>query len=345
MSALTYLATFPTGFQDQVRFLLEKKLKDSVIILVGDGIIVFSGKFDLNYLRQLKFINNLYLIQKYFPQEETENLSLAAMVEICYQTTVNIPQEFIGDKKTFQIIASQANQYTSMDKQLKKSFEKKIESQLGIIADRSLPQLEFIILKRTEGYGFYLFRLTYHPDNTKRLNKGELKPDLAQLMIESLQPCKNDLIIDPFAGSGTIPINLAARFPYGKIVVNDSNQELTNSLITKTKKFKSFTVSSEDVFAFLDSFKVGEVDRIITDPPWGFYEEMSDQKLIAFYEKMLDKFAQILNESGRMVLLIGRRKLFEKILEQNQKLELISKVNTLVNGKKAGVYLIEKHGL
>lgn len=89
---------------------------------------------------------------------------------------------------------------------------------------------------------------------------------------------------------------------------------------------------------FEDNF----IDKIITDPPWGFYQHM-DIDINVFYKKMLQEFYRILKPNGILVLLTARKKEFENSLADCQnKYKLVDKYHILVSGKKAAIYKIIK---
>lgn len=58
---------------------------------------------------------------------------------------------------------------------------------------------------------------------------------------------------------------------------------------------------------------------------------------------MLISFKRILKNSGCIIILMGNIKEFEKALSLVPELILFNKIDTLVNGKKASVYVIKKH--
>jgi tRNA G10 N-methylase Trm11 len=92
----------------------------------------------------------------------------------------------------------------------------------------------------------------------------------------------------------------------------------------------------------LNSLADNSVDKIVTDPPWGFYFGQG-WDLSSFYTAMLKEFSRVIKPNGLMVILIAKKDIFENLLERffNQ-LELVKKFNILVSGKKAGVYKIRK---
>jgi tRNA G10 N-methylase Trm11 len=78
---------------------------------------------------------------------------------------------------------------------------------------------------------------------------------------------------------------------------------------------------------------------VITDPPWGFYEDIGD--INVFYSKMFKSFDRILNGQGRMVILSARKEELEQSAAAAG-FKIKKSLHTLVNGKKAGLYYLTR---
>ena len=78
------------------------------------------------------------------------------------------------------------------------------------------------------------------------------------------------------------------------------------------------------------------LDLIITDPPWGYYEDIGD--INKFYAQMFASFRRILKDDGRLVILSARKEEIEKAAS-DAKFSIENSLHTLVNGKKASLYL------
>ncbi|MCQ2593242.1 MAG: methyltransferase [Treponema sp.] len=77
------------------------------------------------------------------------------------------------------------------------------------------------------------------------------------------------------------------------------------------------------------------LDFVITDPPWGFYEEIGDIK--DFYEKMFDSLKKVLKKEGQIIILSARKEEIESVAEKCS-FVITDSIHTLVNGKKAALY-------
>ena len=108
-------------------------------------------------------------------------------------------------------------------------------------------------------------------------------------------------------------------------------------MVSQKKQLKdkeNITVQLADALK-LSHIEDKTVNRVISDPPWGFYEDIGD--MYEFYKKMFTSFSRVLKEDGEMIILSARKEEIEKAaLEMN--IKTIDSLHTLVNGKKASLY-------
>ncbi len=82
------------------------------------------------------------------------------------------------------------------------------------------------------------------------------------------------------------------------------------------------------------------IDVIVTDPPWGEYQPLPFPPF-DFYQKMLEEFKRVLKINGRAVVLIGRNQEENfKRAAQSTEFSIEEKLNVLIAGSKANVYLL-----
>lgn len=249
------------------------------------------------------------------------------MMAVISQDSIRLAQRFPPGLRTFRVVTSKENQPVPVSQRLMIDVEKQINKSLGLKPDRSNPQIQFWFLTRSEGYGFFGIRLTQHSDYAKILSKGELRPEITNILCLLSEPKKSDIFLDPFAGSGAIAL-ARADFPFTQIYAGDINPK--NKHIQKMDATK------------LENLDHQSIDKIVTDPPWGFFDQKLD--LTDLYTKALNSFYRVLKTGGVLVILVGDRPFFEKLLEQfEDKFTLKQKLYTLVSGKKAGVYKLIKN--
>ncbi|MGB9707042.1 MAG: TRM11 family SAM-dependent methyltransferase, partial [Microgenomates group bacterium] len=151
-------------------------------------------------------------------------------------------------------------------------------------------------------------------------------------------PKPTDTFLDPFVGSGAIPEARGRYFPCVKIIAIDRNPQTVRLAQKRLKRFPNAEVRKGD--ALNSGIPDNSIDVIVTDPPWGEFQRISNPE--DFYRKMLQEFKRILKPEGRAVILMGRNQEepFEKILKE-EGLGIKERTPILVAGRKATVYLLK----
>lgn len=341
----TYYSTFITGFNEVIKQALVSYIKDVKIDLLSDGLIIYKTNASLEAIKQLRFFNNSFLLLKFFPKIGHNPINEMLKQAIGdKRLTPNIHDLLPSKTTAFRIMATIENQFVAIDRNLQEKLESIISQNKTLILNRSKPDVEFLFVARREGYGLFGLRLTRHTSYEKILEKGEIYPELACILCLISEPRADDVFLDPFFGSGTIPITRVVHFPYRSIYAGDNNKQCVDGVKAKVKKIKKpIAVNLLDAI-HLTNFDNHSVNKIVTDPPWGLYlgKELSLEK---FYEEMLTEFNRVLKRDGLLVVLVGKKELFETVLSKFSKtLMLVKRFDTLVSGQKAGVYKIRKVG-
>jgi tRNA G10 N-methylase Trm11 len=235
-----------------------------------------------------------------------------------------------------------ANQLVQIDSDLMQKLEHRITNKTGLRSNRAKPDFEFWLSQRSEGYGFFAFRLSHHKAYDKILQKGELRPELANILCRLSEPTPDELFLDPFCGSGAIPIQRAKFFPKGLVIASDIDEQKVNSLKARIKALglmKRVVVRRDDALS-LTRYKQGSIHKIVTDPPWGHFTQMSSP-ITDFYARMIREFARVLRPYGRSVIVTGETLALDNGLDMlPSQLTVAQRFNILLSGKKAGVYVL-----
>ena len=86
------------------------------------------------------------------------------------------------------------------------------------------------------------------------------------------------------------------------------------------------------------------VDKIVTDPPWGLYEDIK-MGIEEFYKLAIFKMNKVLKCNGIIVLLVSRQIDIEAVLNEFHDLRVLQNFNVLVSGKKANLIKLKKLNL
>ena len=361
----TYFATFITGMQKPVEAVLRERLPDCRVVLMMDGAVVFETGVAHDALGVFCFNNVFELIEKVRVEGKVDlSTQMTRILRICADKKTNekkirvhscpfvVQKTQSGQKnvlnhewtqintngklgsKTFRIVTSCENQLVAVDHNVRGAFENFIARRTGLAVERRGGGEEFWVLYRSEGWCFFMRRLSRHPAHEKVLARGELQPELAWLLNFIASPKPDDVCLDPFCGHGSIPFQGIKHFLMKKFYAFDSDAE-----VLEDAKKKFLDCKKVDVADLLKEIPEKSVDCIVTDPPWGIYKEVAGG-VEGFYAGFVEKFSKVLKPGGRMVVLTAQREAFENALASCGGWRVGEVWPVLVSGKKAAVYKV-----
>lgn len=325
-----YISTFTTGFSDVIQEVIIKLLPGAKVLKVYDGLVNYYYNGKEGEIEKVLVFNNTFLVIRKYQGKNCDLVSMAQNILAIKQ----IPMS----RKSFRVRYSVNNQFVGMDKSYTRQIETKICRLTNAMIDRLSPQTEYWLIKRSENIGFFCRLMNKRKTTEKELSKGELRPEFAYLMCMLGEPTKNSIVMDAFAGYGSIPKQMQKNFKFKKMYISDLNPRLVRNLRRGFENKSEIDVRVRDA-KNLVGITDGSIDVIITDPPWGYYEQIDD--IEQFYIDMLVEFNRVMKPNAKLILLSARKDEFESAIDTH--LFIIEKrIDTLVNGKKAGVYVIKK---
>jgi len=383
-----YISQFITGFEEKVSRWIPRELGGAEIQYINGGLAYYKYTGKPEFVAKLPFVNNSFtVISKYNGTNLTfEKMAYDAAGKTLRQSGgiktggrgvgggsggsggrgKNKYDSFGEAETSFRVRFSREGQFEKVPFGVLEAAERAIAVNYGLYVDRDRPDHEFWFILRRGEPGFF-GRLLKKPA-AARLNKGELRPELAGMMCLDCAFDKNTVVCDPFAGYGSIPLYIQKHYPYKKMYVNDYDRELAIYLKkTRLGRDAKVMITQSDALppvaanksgsmpaaaanksgvaaipnqanaAALGHIGGGTVDLVITDPPWGFVGQYGDIK--DFYRRALTEIKRILKDSGRAVILTGIPSEMAGAA-RSASLEIASRENILVNGKKAAVYTL-----
>ena len=324
-----FISSFITGFQHVVEKNLPQILAGVKILHVFDGLIHYQYAGDSHNLDKIIYFNNTFFVLKTM---KGKGLNFPSLVG----TVSSEKKYYLINKGTFRVRFQNENQFVKVDKNISKKAEETVLHNSKLHLDRLSPTTEIWYSIRREGFAFCGQLISKREFTEKNLNKGELRPEIAYLICCYADLNQDDVVAEPFCGYGSIPVQLIKKFRFQKLFASDIDKEKI-SINMQKKQLKDnpqIELSVNDAFV-LPQIIDRSVDVVITDPPWGYFEQIDD--IGEFYKKMFTSFKRILKENGRMIILSARKDEIEKAaLEMN--VQILSSLHTLVNGKKASLY-------
>jgi tRNA G10 N-methylase Trm11 len=183
-------------------------------------------------------------------------------------------------------------------------------------------------------------------------------------------PRPGEKTADPFCGYGSIPAARLRHFPPGEFFASDIDPAALKYSKNKLKGKAHCVFNQSDVRDLPRLIPPAGLDSIVTDPPWGFYEEKlrlaksrgpgqrpeqsPGREPVPrkspgtgplpsrgeFYTQCLKVFSVLLKPGGRAVILNGRGDELNKAAEENH-FTLTRQIPILLSGKKAAIFVLE----
>ncbi len=346
-----FAATFAPGFEDTVGRLLKQSLPSAADIAVSSGLLFFSSDAPIDSAASLAFCNNVFLLIR---EWATNAHSFDVLVRESAKTP--LPEGVSDDLRslsggTFRVRFSKENQFCSVDKSVMENAERHIAARTALLPDRLDPGIEFWYIIRREGFSLFTARLTKKQSTEKYLKQGELRPEIVQLVVglARLSPADR-ILLDPFAGYGSIPAQLALVRRDAVIYASDIDEARVADLSARFGSERRISVHRGDACS-LSFLAAGSVDLAVTDPPWGFWEGdayAAADGIAGLYARMLCEFDRVLRaDRGRAVVLTGAKREFEEAVRLSPAFGHCAarsgfRTDILVNGKKSAVFLIAR---
>lgn len=226
------------------------------------------------------------------------------------------------------------------------ALEAAIESVVGTRADSERPDIELAVAVRGSGAAYLTAARRPATADERETAAGALPRSTARLLCELARPRADDVFLDPFAGSGAIPLERARMGAYQLIFASDADAEKVAALKNrlKDKRFernrKTFFPKAMDA-QDLSRFEDGLFTSIVTDPPWGDWESRSAEEITALYARFLREARRVISDEGRAVLLSGRNDSLRRALDANpDDWRVEEEYEVLISGKKARASLL-----
>ena len=340
-----YLAMCASGFQEIALRCLGRDIQDARAELVQDGLLVFNSATPVVRVRALPYLSNAFLVIERLQTGAASGLE-DALARLTTDSTVS--QSLAGSvserERSFRLVLSKENRLMACDPVLFGNAESWISSSTNLTVNRRQADVEFWLMERRTGEYFFLKRITKRRKTEKDLEKGELRPEIAFLLCSLSEPRDDDIFLDPFAGTGAIVLARAQQ-PFELIFAGDRDAEKVQALRLKVRALgktsnrvrKHLIVREADALS-LDRFQNGFVDKVVTDPPWGLFENISSD-LSDFYARALDEMARVVKNGGVIVMLTAQKAIMEKLLVQREGfLRLEERYDVLIAGQKAAVF-------
>jgi tRNA (guanine6-N2)-methyltransferase len=130
---------------------------------------------------------------------------------------------------------------------------------------------------------------------------GALHPPLARALAVLAAPACGDVLLDPFCGTGTIPIEAKLAYPRVTVIASD-----LDPLATESARINASAAGIDINFAVWEAaclpLRNSEISCVVTNPPWGLSVRAAGA-LHSSFEPFWDELSRIMRSDGRIMLL------------------------------------------
>ena len=347
-----YYASFIPGLREFIAEVTRERLHDVVIHRLLDGAILFETSVTYDRFNFFCF-NNIFAVADLMEHTNHEGALEAHINTVIHNGLAPAAEQVIARNsskfRTFRIVISRENTPAAIDEKLRLGADQYIARLSGLKVDRARPDAEFWFLYRNDHqppwrpsparqFSVFMKRLTMRPSWEKSLHPGELPPPLAWTLCRLGNLKHGDIVLDPFCGYGSIPHAALKFFHITQCIACDSNEKAAAYTAARHKNHPAdFVPRKTDFRSLANLLPPQSVDAIITDPPWGHYQELPVTQL---YEDMFRVFDLLLKADGRIVILGDRT---DTLLQAaGNRFTLLQNIPILLSGKKAAIYLLRR---
>lgn len=324
-----YYVQFPAGTGELVAASLGSHVDRPDVVYADESSMIFESDTRPSQVVRMPFVKNSFTVIVDTPRGDIDEGVLEIADSLRYDGL-----DAYAD--TFRVMFHVDGELIPVSPRAKRALESEITDASGQRMVGRGSGEEYWVVGRTDFDHLMLCRRHIRPKRAAKA-AGAISHELSSLLVAASKPHRDDVFLDPFAGSGSFT-NARMSFPAKRIVYSDADlKRLSEGFPRSVRESRDIEFLSDDALA-LPSFKDREVDVIITDPPWGEYDELP-MPLPEFLEAMARSFDRVLNRStGRFVLLVARKAAEEtqKALTGNN-LAVGSIHEILVNGHPATV--------
>lgn len=335
LTAVEYVALFPAGTANLVAEGLRNLLPGVKVLESDESALFFSTPARLDSADAVPIAKNLFIVRG-----RTARRTLDGTVTDLARRVRDLPRP--RGCTGFRVMFHFDGQLVAPSPQARQRLEDAINSATGLRPQPRGNCQEYWAIGRRDWSSAYLGERLPGGKSREPAAKGSLSGQLSALLVSLSRPDPKDVFLDPFAGSGSI---VAARLatPAQKVIYNDLDRTLQRSAAARLGPRAKVAFLHEDGTA-LASVKSAEVTAIVTDPPWGEYDE-SIGDYAKFADALASEFSRVLNpHRGRLVLLVSRRneeQMQASLTEHGFSCE--PPIGILVNGHPASVIRCYPH--
>lgn len=329
---MQYLIQFAAGAGALLADALSQSMQNVRQVHQDESALVFESSTRIDVANKLPFANNVFAVLASTPRKGLESSIDRLVSQVAHLEFPRVQ----GRNRGFRVMAQIDGQLTPIDRRVRTHLEGEIATFTKSQVQAKGSCLEYWIVGRKR-FDKLLLCLRLPSGKRTQPEKGELARELATLLVAASRPKPSDAFLDPFAGRGGL-VKARLALPFASIICSDTKvRSLSDSLPRAVKSDRRVRLLSEDALT-LPSIRDGEIDVIVTDPPWGEFARMP-MSYRTFAEGMARSFDRVLDPQGGRFVVLGSRRHRESLTGALTSCEfrIHATHGILVNGHPASV--------
>jgi len=303
------------GIEDVVAKELTERISAAKIVELRKGRVIVDVK-RIEPVLGLRSIHHVIKLLSVFEFSDIKALAQKIM-------RIDFSEE-LKSSKTFRITSERAgnHEFTSLDLQriageiIVKRYGKKVSLK------NFDTEIRVDVIDNLCYVGVQLTRESLHKRGYRVFeHPAALKPTLAYAMLRIAGVKKSESLLDPMCGGGTIAIEAALSVKPRKIFASDKNEKYVEGAKLNAEKAGVARDIEFAVRACRDMRWVGEVDKIVTNPPFGVRMGRGRRFLRKLYFDLLNAGYEVVRD--KICLLSLKSSLFKYAVKTHGKFRIV----------------------
>lgn len=342
---MKFLLTTNIGIEDIVEDEIRENFKARVFpkfLGLQGKVLVETSEKNLSKIFKLRSIYHIIKYIGYFEIETSEK----GLQEI-YEKIKQMEIEDLEKAETFRVTSQRIGEHSFTSIQVQKFAGQGLVEKYG----RKVDLKNFDVNVRVDvvgskcWVGIQLTRESLHKRFERPFNHpAAIKAPLAYAMLRLAELKDGEILLDPFCGGATLPIEAAQVWDGRiKIYASDISKKFlegakANAKAGKVSKYIKFKVADARKLEEAYNFKI---DKIVTNPPYGV-RILERKNLKPLYKEFLISASKVLKEEGKIVIINLKANSFRNLIFETKKFNILHERVVETGGLYPHIFVLEK---